>query len=164
MGTFNGKLDLRIYLRNQYYDYGIYLRRDWMKLRLSMARRMGASSSVKSTIGVTRGAAFVTSWCHRTPVSATRFISIEPTCRLQIDYRLVDRHKMQCIIILHLPAGMPHYQSLSMFLCKIVLGQSFAVIFPCNSIVVPANCVDPNSVYIWNHSIFGIVRPYLKYS
>lgn len=60
--------------------FGFDLRFIWTKLRLSMARITCESSSVKSTTGDTRGAAFVTSWCHVMSVLATRFISIDPTC------------------------------------------------------------------------------------
>lgn len=41
--------------------------------------------------------------------------------------------------LLGLPEGMPHCQSLSVLLCRIVLGQWFVAIFQCNLFVVPAN-------------------------
>lgn len=56
-----------------------HLQCNWIRLSWSMACSNGASSSIKSTMGDTRGAAFVTSWCHVLSVSFTRLISIEPT-------------------------------------------------------------------------------------
>lgn len=67
-------------LRMRQYRGSFDLRFIWTKLRLSIALITCESSSVKSTTGDTRGAAFVTSWCHVMSVLATRFISIDPTC------------------------------------------------------------------------------------
>lgn len=56
-----------------------------MKFKLSMALMMDVSSSVRSTMGETRGAALVTSWCQVTSVFVTRFINIDPTCKENSD-------------------------------------------------------------------------------
>lgn len=65
-----------------------------------MARRTAASSKVRSTIGETRGAALVTSWCQVMSVFATRLISIEPTYGDTVNNIRGERKQVEYLIVI----------------------------------------------------------------